>query len=119
LPIGFDRRRLADVTGQDHLTGEDGVLQADDRERLVGIDDLLGTARHRQDHGCAAAIGRGGAAFEQISAIFSGVADLKKVFEGARLRRMDGPDAALSSTRSIASTAHSRIASCLSWKTAP
>ena len=29
-------------------------------------------------------------AFEQISAIFSGVADLKKVFEAARLRRQNG-----------------------------
>ena len=29
-------------------------------------------------------------AFEQISAIFSGVADLKKVFEAARLRRTNG-----------------------------
>ncbi|MCQ1856360.1 AAA family ATPase, partial [Neorhizobium galegae] len=34
--------------------------------------------------------GEAGLAFEQISAIFSGVADLKKVFETARLRRMDG-----------------------------
>ena len=35
-------------------------------------------------------------AFEQISAIFSGVADLKKVFEAARLRRAERPpDAAL------------------------
>jgi putative ATPase len=31
-----------------------------------------------------------GLAFEQISAIFSGVADLKKVFEAARLRRSGG-----------------------------
>src|SRR5690606_21067915 len=29
-------------------------------------------------------------AFEQISAVFSGVADLKKVFEAARLRRAQG-----------------------------
>ncbi len=34
--------------------------------------------------------GEAGLAFEQISAIFSGVADLKKVFESARLRRMEG-----------------------------
>jgi len=34
--------------------------------------------------------GEAGLAFEQISAIFSGVADLKKVFEAARLRRMAG-----------------------------
>lgn len=29
-------------------------------------------------------------AFEQISAIFTGVADLKKIFEAAKMRRMDG-----------------------------
>jgi putative ATPase len=34
--------------------------------------------------------GEAGLAFEQISAIFSGVADLKRVFEAARMRRMDG-----------------------------
>jgi putative ATPase len=34
--------------------------------------------------------GETGLAFEQISAIFSGVADLKKVFETARLRRSSG-----------------------------
>jgi putative ATPase len=34
--------------------------------------------------------GETGLAFEQISAIFSGVADLKKVFEAARLRRAQG-----------------------------
>src|SRR5690606_8194765 len=34
--------------------------------------------------------GETGLAFEQISAIFSGVADLKKVFETARMRRSSG-----------------------------
>ena len=34
--------------------------------------------------------GETGLAFEQISAIFSGVADLKKVFEQARIRREQG-----------------------------
>nr|WP_238322594.1 replication-associated recombination protein A [Kordiimonas gwangyangensis] len=34
--------------------------------------------------------GHGNLAFEQISAIFSGVADLKKVFEAAKARRMGG-----------------------------
>jgi putative ATPase len=57
-------------------------------------------------------------AFEQISAIFSGVADLKKVFEPARLRREMGRARCCSSTRSIASTARSRIPFCRSWKTA-
>ena len=52
-------------------------------------------------------------AFEQISAIFSGVADLKKVFEAARLRRSaTAAGRCSSSTRSTASTAPSRTPSC-------
>lgn len=57
---------------------------------------------------------------EQISAIFSGVADLKKVFESACLRRMEGRQTLLFVDEiHPASTAPSRTASCRSWKTAP
>jgi replication-associated recombination protein RarA len=50
--------------------------------------------------------------FEQISAVFSGVADLKKVFD-ARARRARWARArCCSSTRCIASTARSRIRFC-------
>jgi putative ATPase len=50
--------------------------------------------------------------FEQISAVFSGVADLKKVFDAARARREMGRARCCSSTRCIASTARSRIRFC-------
>jgi putative ATPase len=50
----------------------------------------LGTAGDRQDDDRPAVGGATGLHFEQISAIFSGVADLKKVFEAARLRLQNG-----------------------------
>ena len=81
---------LEDIVGQDHLVGDGGTLR-----RMVGGGTLSSLilwgppgcgkttmariiARHTELH------------FEQISAIFSGVADLKKVFESARLRRQNG-----------------------------
>ena len=46
--------------------------------------------------------------FEQISAIFSGVQDLRKVFEAARGRRVSARARSFSWTKSIASTDPSR-----------
>ncbi len=81
---------LDDIVGQDHLVGPGGTLR-----RMVeggrlsslilwgppgcGKTTMARILAHYTDlH------------FEQISAIFSGVADLKKVFEGAKLRRSQG-----------------------------
>ena len=79
------------MVGQDHLLGPDGALTRMLDSALARLADLLGAARHRQDHGGAAARRtRPSSQFEQIRAIFSGVADLKKVFEAARARRETG-----------------------------
>lgn len=81
---------LDDVVGQEHLTGPEGVLRRMVEARRMSSIILWGPpgcgkttlarilAAHTDLH------------FEQISAIFSGVADLRKVFESARLRRQQG-----------------------------
>lgn len=83
-------KTLSEVVGQDHLTGENGTIS-----RMIGSGSLgcmifwgpPGTGKTTVARLLA---GEGGLAFEQISAIFSGVADLKKVFETAKVRRLNG-----------------------------
>lgn len=81
---------LDDVVGQDHLVGDNGTLSKLIKSgRMVSLvfwgppgcgKTTLARilAQHTDLH------------FEQISAIFSGVADLKKVFESARIRKQNG-----------------------------
>ncbi|GLK80512.1 replication-associated recombination protein A [Methylopila turkensis] len=81
---------LDEVIGQDHLLGPDGALG-----RLVAAGSLgslifwgpPGTGKTTVGRLLADATSL---AFEPISAIFTGVADLKKVFEAARGRRAMG-----------------------------
>lgn len=83
-------RVIDDVVGQDHLTGQGGVLRRMVENRRMSSIILWGPpgcgkttlARILADHTDLH--------FEQISAIFSGVADLRKVFDSARLRRSQG-----------------------------
>ncbi|MBZ9707850.1 replication-associated recombination protein A [Mesorhizobium sp. Cs1299R1N1] len=83
-------KNLGEVVGQEHLTGPDGALT-----RLIGSGSLgsmifwgpPGTGKTTVARLLA---GETSLAFEQISAVFSGVADLKKVFEAAKLRRANG-----------------------------
>src|SRR5688572_30571193 len=83
-------RRLEDITGQDHLVGAEGslrrMLQSGRLPSIIfwgppgcgktTLARILATHTDLQ--------------FEQISAVFSGVADLKKVFESARIRKQNG-----------------------------
>jgi putative ATPase len=81
---------LAEVTGQPHLTGEEGVLRRMIESGSLGSMIFWGPPGTGKTTVARLLSGEAGLAFEQISAIFSGVADLKKVFEGARARRMNG-----------------------------
>ena len=82
--------RLIDVVGQEHLTGPDGALG-----RMVRAGDLQsmilwgppGTGKTTVARLLTETVDL---AFHQVSAIFSGVAELKKVFELARARAANG-----------------------------
>jgi putative ATPase len=83
-------QRLDDVVGQEHLTGPDGALTRMIRSRSLGSMIFWGPPGTGKTTVARLLAGETGLAFEQISAIFSGVADLKKVFETARLRLSNG-----------------------------
>ncbi len=82
--------RLADVVGQGQLVGAQGSLTkmlAGGRLPSIILWGPPGTGKTTIARLLA---GETGLVFEQMSAIFSGVADLKKVFDQARMRRMQG-----------------------------
>jgi putative ATPase len=83
-------KRLEDVVGQEHLTGPDGALTRMIRSGSLGSMIFWGPPGTGKTTVARLLAGETGLAFEQISAIFSGVADLKKVFETARLRLTNG-----------------------------
>ena len=81
---------LNDVLGQDHLLGADGSLGRMTREGRLTSMILWGPPGTGKTTIARLLAGSTNLHFEPLSAVFSGVADLRRVFEAAKERRMAG-----------------------------
>lgn len=81
---------LADVVGQGHLLGPDGALTRMLRTNSLGSLIFWGPPGTGKTTVARLLARETDLHFEQISAVFSGVADLKRVFETARARHETG-----------------------------
>src|SRR5215217_3991253 len=83
-------RTLEEVVGQDHLLGEGGPIRRMVEAGRLGSMILWGPPGTGKTTIARLLAQAAGYQFQQISAVFSGVADLKKAFEAARMRRAAG-----------------------------
>ena len=83
-------QHLSEVVGQEHLTGPDGALTRLIESGSLGSLIFWGPPGTGKTTIAKLLANETTLHFEPISAIFSGVADLKRVFEAARARRATG-----------------------------
>lgn len=83
-------KSLDEVIGQRHLLGPDGTLRRMIASGRLGSLILWGPPGTGKTTIARLLADEVGYRFKQISAVFSGVADLKKVFEEARFERLSG-----------------------------
>ena len=81
---------LDQVVGQDHLLGEGGPIRRMVDSGRLGSMILWGPPGTGKTTIARLLAAAAGYQYQQISAVFSGVADLKKAFEAARARRAAG-----------------------------
>ena len=83
-------QRLEDVLGQGHLLGDQGPIGRMVAQARLSSMILWGPPGTGKTTIAQLLADLGGHHFEQLSAVFSGVADLRRVFEAAATRRQDG-----------------------------
>ena len=83
-------RSLDEVVGQDHLLGPGGPIRRMAEAHRLSSMILWGPPGTGKTTIARLLAHAAGYEFQQISAVFSGVADLKKAFETAKARRISG-----------------------------